>query len=102
MAILAIFNVNGMTKQKYEQMRKEVDWEHNHPMGVILHSAGYDDSGNTLHVADIWQSEQDLNNFINSRLKPVLERLNIPITKGEIFSIHNINAFQAIETYMVT
>ena len=54
MAILAIFTGNGVTKQMYDQLRKEVDWEHKHPKGVIFHSAGFDDSGNNLRVADIW------------------------------------------------
>jgi hypothetical protein len=101
MAILAIFTGDGFTKQMYEQLRKEVDWEHTHPTGVILHSAGFDDSGNNIRVADIWESEQDFNNFFNSRLKPVMERLNIPIPKGEIFSIHNVNAYSGVDMYKV-
>jgi len=31
MAILAIFTGNNITKQMYESLRKEVDWEHKHP-----------------------------------------------------------------------
>jgi heme-degrading monooxygenase HmoA len=52
-------------------------------------------------VADIWESEQDFNNFFNSRLKPVMERLNIPIPKREIFPVHNVNAYQGTDTYRV-
>ena len=101
MAILAIVTGNGFTKQMYEQLRKEVDWEHKHPTGVILHAASFDNSGNNIRVADIWESEQDFNNYFNSRLKPVMERLNIPIPKGEIFPVHNVNAYQGTETYRV-
>jgi hypothetical protein len=39
MPILAIFTGNNITKQMYETLGKEVDWEHNHPAGVILHAA---------------------------------------------------------------
>ena len=101
MAILAIFTGNGVTKQMYDQLRKEVDWEHKHPKGVIFHSAGFDDSGNNLRVADIWESEQDLNSYVNSRLKPVMEKINAPLPKGEIFSIHNVNAYHGTDTYRV-
>ena len=101
MAILGIFTGDGFTKQKYEELRKEVDWEHKHPTGVILHSAGFDDSGNNIRVADIWQSEQDFNNFVNSRLKPAMERLNISMPKGEIVPIHNLNAYAAIDKHKV-
>jgi hypothetical protein len=100
MAILASFSGDGFTKQVYEELRKEVDWEHKNPKGVIFHAAGLDNSGN-IRIADVWESEQDLNNFINSRIKPVMERINAPMPKGEIVSIHNVNAFQGVDTYRV-
>jgi hypothetical protein len=100
MAILAIFSGNGFTKQVYEELRKEVDWERQHPKGAIVHAASLDDSGN-IRIADVWESEQDLNNFINSRIKPVMERINAPMPKGEIIPIHNVNAFQGVDTYRV-
>jgi hypothetical protein len=84
----------------YEELRKEVDWEHKHPKGVIFHAAGLDDSGN-FRIADVWESEQDLNNLINSRIKPVMDRINAPMPKGEIIPIHNVNAFQGVDTYRV-
>lgn len=101
MAILAIYTGDGVTKQMYEQMRKEVDWEHKHPPGGIFHAASFDDSGNNIRVADIWESEQNLNDFVNSRLKPAMEKLNVPMPKVEIFSIHNVNAFQGVDKYRV-
>lgn len=100
MAVLGIFNGDGFTKQKYEDLRKEVGWEQNPPAGVIIHAAGLDSSGN-IRVADIWESEQDFNNFVSSRLKPAMEKINLPMPKGELIPIHNVNAFQGIESYKV-
>lgn len=100
MAILGIFTGVGFTKQMYEELRKEVNWEQNHPAGIILHAAGLDNSGN-IQVADIWESEQDLNNYFSSTLKPAFEKINAPMPKGEIFQIHNVNAYQGIDTYRV-
>jgi hypothetical protein len=100
MAILAIFTGDGFTKQMYEALRKEVDWEHNRPAGVIFHAASFDNSGN-ICVADIWESEQDLNNYFSNKLKPVMEKINAPLPKGEIFQIHNVNAYQGVDTYRV-
>jgi hypothetical protein len=100
MAILAIFTGDGFTKQMYEQLRKEVDWEHNHPIDIVLHTAGLDESGN-IHVADIWESEQDLNNYINSKIKPAMERINAPMPNGEIIPIHNVNAYPVVDKYKV-
>jgi len=51
-------------------------------------------------MVEIWESEQDLNNFVNSIL-PVMERLNIPMPKGETFPIHKVNAFPAIDKHKV-
>jgi hypothetical protein len=99
MAILGIFTGEGLTKQMYGEVRKEVDREHNRPTGIIFHAAGFDNSGN-LRVADIWESEQDLNNFFNNVLKPAAEKINAPTPKGEIIPIHSINSW-GVDTYRV-
>ena len=98
MAILGIFTGQGFTKQMYEDLKKEVDWENNPPTGVILHAAALDNSGN-IQVADIWESEQDLNNFSTTRLKAGFDKINAPMPKGEIYQVHNVNAFQGIDSY---
>ena len=99
MAILAIVTGQGLTKQMYDELRKEVDWEHNRPTGIIFHAAGFDNSGN-LRVADIWESEQDLNNFFNNVLKPAAEKINAPMPKGEIFPIHSVSTW-GVDDYKV-
>jgi hypothetical protein len=104
MAILAIFRGDNITKQMYESLRKEVDWEHKHPAGLILHVAGLSGSGNydrVEQVFDIWESEQDLNNFINSRFKPAAERINVPAPKVEILQIYDISAYPGIDRHRV-
>ncbi|MFZ0697947.1 MAG: hypothetical protein WAM88_12495 [Nitrososphaeraceae archaeon] len=41
-------------------------------------------------MADIWESEQDLNSYINNKLNPAMEKINAPLPKEKIFSIHNV------------
>ena len=65
MAYLGIFTAEGFTKEKYEELRKEVGWEQNPPAGAIFHAAGFDSSGN-IRVADIWESEQEFNNYFTT------------------------------------
>ncbi len=91
MAILGIFKTD-----MYEELRKEVDWEHKHPDGAVLHAAAFSDSGNNFCVADIWESEEHLNNFINNRLLPVMKKINMPMPDGEIFQINDVSAFPAM------
>jgi hypothetical protein len=100
MAVLCILSGEGFTKQQYEEVKKEVDWEHTKPKGEIFHSIGFDNSGK-YRVVDIWESEQDFNNFINNKIKPAYDKINAPVPKGEIIPLHNANAFQGIESYKV-
>jgi hypothetical protein len=100
MTILAIHTGDGLTKDMYENVRKEVNWEGNPPPGVIFHAASFDDSGN-MRVADVWESEDHWNNFLNTRLKPSFQKGNVPPPKTEIFQIHNIDAFAGIDSHKV-
>ena len=52
-------------------------------------------------MADIWESEQDLNNYINSKIKTAMERINALMPKGEIIPIHNVNAYPVVDKYKV-
>jgi hypothetical protein len=101
MAVLAIFTGNNVTKQMYESLRKEVDWEHNHPTGGILHAAAFDDSSNNIHIADVWKSKEDLNRFVNEKLMPAMQKFKVPTPQVEIFQIHNIHAYHDIDNYMI-
>ena len=100
MAIFLITKGEGFTKDIYEKARREVNWEGNRPPGIILHAASFDDSGN-IRVADIWESEDQWNNFLDTRLKPSFQKGNVPPPKTEIFQIHNMDAFAAIDSYKV-
>jgi hypothetical protein len=52
MAIHLLIRGDGLTKEIYENARKEVNWEGNPPPGLNLHTVSFDNSGN-LRVADI-------------------------------------------------
>ena len=43
----------------YKTLRRDIDWEHNPPSGLISHSPAFNELGNTIHVADIWESKID-------------------------------------------
>jgi hypothetical protein len=101
MAILLITRGERFTKDIYENARKEVNWEGNPPPGLIFHAASFDSSGNTIHVSDIWESEDQWNNFLNTRLMPSMQKAKVPPLKTEIFQAHNINAFAGIDSHKV-
>src|SRR5688500_16991186 len=97
MAILALISAEGVTKDIYESLRKVVNWEHNQPPGSIFHVASFGSGNQGIRVVDIWASEQDFNNFVNTRLAPALQKLNVPTPNAEIFQVHNINIFPTAE-----
>ncbi len=101
MPILVIFTGNNITKQMYESLRKEMDWEHNSPKGALFHAAVFDDSGNTVHVANVWESEEDLNSFVGRRLMPYMINNKIPEPNVEIFQVNDVSAFPGIDKYRV-
>jgi hypothetical protein len=98
MAIHLFVRGDGLTKDIYENARKEVNWEGNPPPGLILHTVSFDNSGN-LRVADIWESEDHWNNYLNTRLMPYMQKAKVPPLRTEIFPIHNVNALSAIDSY---
>ncbi len=99
--ILAIHRGDGITKEIYENARKEVNWEGNPPPGVIFHAASFDSSGNNICVAGVWESEDRWNNFLNTRLKPFMQKAKSHPLKTEVFQIQNISALPGIDSYKV-
>jgi hypothetical protein len=85
----------------YESLRKEVDWEHKHRTGGIFHAAAFDDSGNNIHVAGVWESKEDLNKLVNERLMPAMQQSKVPPPQMETFETHSVDAFPSIEKYRI-
>ncbi len=101
MAILMLGRADGFTKDIYENARKEINWERNPPAGIISHTASFDDSGNNIRVADIWESEDQWKNYLNTQLAPFMQKAKVPPPNFEIFQIHNINAYSGLDKYKV-
>lgn len=97
MPVLAIFTGKGFTKAKYDALRGEVKWETDHPVGGIMHACGFDDAGD-LHVADVWQSADEMNAFVGARLMPGLQKLGIPAPSVQLFPLHNLTAYSVIKS----
>ena len=80
---------NGVTPDQYEKVRKSVNWEGDTPKGAIFHVAGF--NNNVLRVTDIWESENDFNNFTQQRLMPGVAAAGIEgQPQVEMFPAHAI------------
>ena len=75
MATVMLMHWPEVTKEQYEQVRNDVKWETDVPAGAKFHTAWFADDG--LHVFDLWDSPQDFQNFVNTRLGPATQRIGI-------------------------
>jgi hypothetical protein len=74
----------------YEALRTEVRWETELAPGGLLHTAAFDESGD-IHVADVWNSEAEMNAFVAQRLVPGFQKVGAPMPQVSVFPVHNIN-----------
>jgi hypothetical protein len=89
MRVIMQMKWDGVTLEQYEKVRKSANWEGNPPKGALFHVAGFDSNG--IRVTDIWESADEFNGFVQSRLMPAAIAAEI---KGEphveIFPVHAI------------
>ena len=79
----------GVTPDQYEKLRKSVNWEGDMPKGAVFHVAAFDN--NTGHITDIWESADEMNNFIQNRLMPEVMKLGITSQpQVETYPIHAV------------
>lgn len=97
MAILAIFTAN-MSKDEYEKLLNEVDWKRNWAPGAMMHVASFDDAGG-IHVADVWESAQKMNAFVEQRLMPAFQKLGLNPPNVEVYPAHNIDSHSSLSQY---
>lgn len=99
MAVLALFT-GKLTTEQYDVLRREVDWENQHPAGGVFHAASFDEMGN-VHVADVWESPDDLNAFAEKALMPAFAKHGIAPPAVSVFPTHKVIAYASVEKYRI-
>ena len=90
MAIIAIFELTGMTQQQYDQTMQGLDAAGlGNPDGRIHHTASTAGSG--MLIIDVWESEELLGKFAEG-LIPILTETGATPVEPRILPIHNIMA----------
>jgi hypothetical protein len=80
---------DGITPEQYDEVRNIVKWETNKPNGGLSHVAYFDGKG--LRVHDLWESAEDLQNFVDKRLMPGVAQAGVtsqPIV--EVYPTHAV------------
>lgn len=78
MATVMLMHWPEVSKEQYEQVRKEVNWEGKVPQGAKFHVAWFSEDG--FHVLDLWESQKDFDQFVSQRLMPGVKKIG---AKGE-------------------
>jgi hypothetical protein len=75
MATVMLMSWPEVSKDQYEQARREINWEGNTPRGAKFHVAWMSTDG--FHVLDLWESKEDFERFANERLMAGVQKIGI-------------------------
>ncbi len=75
MATVMLMHWPEVTKEQYELVRREVNWEGDVPDGAKFHVAWFGNDG--FRVLDLWNTEADFERFMRERLMAGLQRAGI-------------------------
>lgn len=66
MAVVMRMRWDGVTTEQYDKACEIADWEGDAPDGGVFHVAWVEDGA--LHVVDVWDSAEQFEAFVGSRL----------------------------------
>ncbi|HWO93187.1 MAG TPA: hypothetical protein VNL92_00305 [Dehalococcoidia bacterium] len=75
MAVAIFMKWDGVTAERYDEVRRLVNWEGDVPPGGMLHMAAFDNDG--MRVTDVWESAEAFQTFVDGRLTPGVQQLGI-------------------------
>ena len=76
MAVGYYFHPESMSAQQYDRVIQKLDEAGaGSPPGRSYHCSF--EVGNSVHVFDVWESEEQFNAFVESRLMPVVQQIGI-------------------------
>jgi uncharacterized protein YciU (UPF0263 family) len=75
MAVVLTLKWPGCTKAQYDQLLELADWENEPARNGIFHVVWWE--GDTMGIVDVWESQQDWQNFFDERLSPHFEAVRV-------------------------
>ncbi len=77
MAIMLVFELQGMNQEKYDEVMKALGYhpKPKWPKGFVSHAAGAGPNGWT--VVDVWESEADFTSFQQNELVPAFQKVGV-------------------------
>ena len=75
MSTIMLMHWPEVTEGQYQEVRKAVNWEGDHPKGSKFHTAWFAADG--FHVFDLWDSREDFEAFVRDRLTPGIAKVGV-------------------------
>jgi hypothetical protein len=97
MAIMALFRSSRVDRTAYDAIIQELDLERQPAAGALTHAVGFDDQG--ILVADVWESREDFEAFLNDRLRPVFAKLNLEFEQPAIIDAYAFTVSDEVDHY---
>jgi hypothetical protein len=66
---------DAVTPAQYDQIREIVAWDIDAPAGMTFHVASFE--GDSLRMLDIWDSEEQFMNFVQTRIMPAVAQVGL-------------------------
>jgi hypothetical protein len=67
---------DALSPDQYDKLRDLVGWDRDLPTGMRFHVASFDDG--ILRMTDVWDTTEQFNHFVTTRIAPGLQQLGIP------------------------
>jgi hypothetical protein len=91
MAVCLVMQFTGVDNKKYDAVMEKLGLsgkDGNWPKGIISHIAGNTSDG--FCVVDVWETQQDFDAFMGSRLQPAFDAVGgLPQPRVTTFGVHN-------------
>jgi hypothetical protein len=79
----------GLTPELYTSLAAELDIDHHHPLGLIMHGASEVDG--VVQVAQIWESAEYADRFDEDLLGPAIEAVGVSReAEVAVFELHHL------------
>src|SRR5215510_11247303 len=89
MSTVMLMEWAGVTQDQYNQVMRTLNLDKNPAAGGIFHVAGF--TAGTLHVLDIWESQQAFEKFQKDRLAAAVQKAGITSQpKVKFYPAHNV------------
>ncbi len=75
MATVIMQRWDTLTPDQYDTLRGIVGWDRDVPVGMRFHVASFDDG--VLRMTDVWDSAEQFDEFVASRILPGLQQVGI-------------------------